>query len=357
MPELTRRFFVLVPTYRMLRGVPVVHLYGVTDRGESVLAVDDRVGPYIFVLASDLEAARAAADPVEARPEPDLTDLEGRPVARLVFEDPRDVPQVRETLAAAGVPCLEADVRFAYRYMIDHGVRGSAELSGPAERGQFTDLVFRRPEIRPARFAPELRLLSLDIETDRRARSVFSVALVGSDVDTVLLRADRPVEGAEVFGEERALLRALEERVREADPDLITGWNLVDFDLKVLDRRARELGAPIRLGRGEGAIHFQDDPGFTRQRRASVPGRQTLDAIGLVRDAGLPLEDFRLETVAREILGKGKVASGASRVEQIERSFREDPEWLVRYNREDARLVLEILEETKALRLAVERSL
>ena len=61
MPEMTRRMFVLVPTYRIIRGVPIVHLYGVTDRGESVLAVDDRVRPYIFVGADDLETARSVA--------------------------------------------------------------------------------------------------------------------------------------------------------------------------------------------------------------------------------------------------------------------------------------------------------
>lgn len=357
MPEETRLFYVLVPTYRVIRGVPVVHLYGVSDRGESVLCVDDRARPYLFVPLADLDAAGAAAGAREARPEPELRDLEGRPVGRLSFGQPREVPPARERLDAAGIVYFEADVRFAYRYMIDEGIRGTVEVRGPAEPGRWTDLVFRRPYYRPARFTPELSVLSLDIETDRRAASLFCVALSGAGLDEVIIRSPRPVEGAEAVPDERALLRRMVERIEAADPDVITGWNVVDFDLKVLDRRARELGVPLPLGRGDGAIMFQDDPGFTRSGRASVPGRQVLDGLPLVRDVGLDVEDHRLNTVAEHVLGRGKLASGPGRVEEIERAFREDPAWLARYNLEDARLVPQVLEKTRALKLALERSL
>jgi DNA polymerase-2 len=357
MPSETRLFYVLVPTYRMIRGVPVVHLYGVTDRGESVLAVDDRPRPYVFVPRGDLDAARELTNPLRAESEPDLTDLDGHPVARLSFPDPRRVPALREKLADAGIPFFEADVRYAYRYMIDHGIRGVATIEGPTETGRHTDLVFRRPTFSPGAFVPELKTLSIDIETSRHAHEVWSVALVGAGLETVLIRRDRPVEGAESVPDERTLIAATMERIQHADPDILTGWNFVDFDLTVLDRRATELGMPFRIGRGDETISFQDDASFTRSRRALVAGRQVLDGILLVRDTGRPFEDFRLNTVAAAVLGREKLASGASRVEEIERAFREDPEWLARYNLEDARLVLEILDETKALDLARERSL
>jgi DNA polymerase II len=352
-----RLFYLLVPTYRVIRGIPVVHLFGTTDRGESVLIVDDRIRPYFYVPLPDLPAARRIADPAEAAEEPDLLDLDGRPVGRIVLRDPRDVPRVREAIEAAGIPCLEADLRFAYRYMIDRGIRGTATVRGPAEKGRFTDLVFRRPEFDAGSFTPRLKLLSIDIETDRGAREVFSVALSGTDLETVLIRSDRPVKGAIALPDERSLLEAVADRIARADPDVITGWNVVDFDLTVLDRRATELGLPLWLGRGEERLSLQGDAGFTRQKRAGLPGRQVLDGIGVVRDTGIQIEDFRLQTVATDVLGRGKLAEGGNRVEKIERAFREDPEWLAKYNLEDARLVIEILEKTGGLRLALERSL
>ena len=34
------------------------------------------------------------------------------------------------------------------------------------------------------------------------------------------------------------MLRAVSDLILEMDPDLLTGWNLVDFDLKVLQKRS-----------------------------------------------------------------------------------------------------------------------
>ena len=94
-----------------------------------------------------------------------------------------------------------------------------------------------------------------------------------------------------------------------------------------------------------------------RQSRAEVPGRMVLDGIPLVRDA-LRLPDYRLDTVARAVLGRGKKidpdAPDAAR--EILRMWREDPEALVAYNLEDARLVPEILANEGLLALALERS-
>ena len=54
-------------------------------------------------------------------------------------------------------------------------------------------------------------------------------------------------EDARPFTSEEALLAGLAGRVRELDPDVLTGWNVVDFDLSVLARLAERIDA--RLGR------------------------------------------------------------------------------------------------------------
>jgi DNA polymerase-2 len=105
-------------------------------------------------------------------------------------------------------------------------------------------------------------------------------------------------------------------------------------------------------------VRFQQDRGFTRQSRAEIPGRVVLDGIPLVRDA-LRLEDYRLDTVARAILGRGKRIDreAPDAAAEISRMYRDDPKALVEYNREDARLVLQILEHEGLIDLAIERSL
>ena len=114
----------------------------------------------------------------------------------------------------------------------------------------------------------------------------------------------------------------------------------------------------LELGRVRGEIFFPQDRSFTRQGRAEVSGRMVLDGIALVRDA-IPLADYTLETAAQQILGRGKLIGSESgeRVGEIQRLYRDDPAALVAYNREDARLVLEILAVESLLGLTIERSL
>src|SRR5262249_53895532 len=63
------------------------------------------------------------------------------------------------------------------------------------------------------------------------------------------------------------------------------------------------------------------------------------------------------ETAAQTLLGRGKLIAGDDRHEEIDRLYREDPQRLVDYNLEDARLVSEILQRTGLVELAIQRSL
>lgn len=353
------RGLILQPTYRVRNGVPVVQLYGRLEEGPGFLVEDDRFRPYLFVHTRDVDAVpRQAALAIEIG---GLQDLMGDPVARVSVERPGDVPALRDRLRDAGARALEADLRFPYRYLIDHGLRAGIEIEGeplPFEGIDSGIVRFSNPKLRHADVRPELRVLSIDLETPRDASSIWSVALAGCGAEEVHLVADAPVEGGIVHADERALLTGVARRIRELDPDVVTGWNVVDFDLKVLGERlrARAVGEPI--GRVPGEMRFETDRGFTRQGRAEIPGRAVLDAIGVVRDA-IRLPDYRLETVAQALLGRGKRIDheAPDAAQEIARLYAEDREALVAYNLEDARLVLEILEKEGLLDLTLERSL
>jgi DNA polymerase-2 len=80
----------------------------------------------------------------------------------------------------------------------------------------------------------------------------------------------------------------------------------------------------------------------------------------LARTAGLALEDYRLETVAQALLGKGKrieKLAGETAVQAIERLAQSDPKALAEYCLEDARLVVEILDKEGLAELALAKSL
>ena len=346
---------ILQPSYRLRGGVPVVRLFGRLDGGGPFLIEDDRFRPYFFLRSRDLEKLkRRDGLTIEVGR---LVDLEGQKVARIGFEDPAELPRWRQRLAKVGAHPLEGDLRFPYRYLIDHGLRAGIRIEEEpvaAERGL---AYFHNPTLHPARADPALVSLSLDIETTPDAGQILSFALVGADIDEVHIVADKRVHRARRVADEKSLLQSLAERLRAIDPDILLGWNVVDFDLRVLARRAEALGVRLELGRVPGEMVFQQDPNFTRQGRVDISGRVVLDGIGLVREA-LRLPDYRLDTVANAVLGRGKLIDHevADAGAEIHRLYREDPKALAAYNREDARLVVEILEKEGLLDLAVERS-
>ncbi|MCG6921884.1 MAG: DNA polymerase II [Acidobacteria bacterium] len=351
------RGFVLQPTYRVESGRPVVHLYGRLEDGRTFLVRDGRLVPHFYVEARD--AAHARERGARRQVETDRVTLVGQPAVRVEVPTPSDTPPLRERLGRAGIATYEADVRFAMRYLIDHGVRGSVEIRGQGHARSGVGVVFDDPEIGPADWTPRLGVLSFDIETDPQVRRLLSIAIHGCGVTEVLLLTPPGTscpDGARPFPTEKELLAGFCERVREIDPDVITGWNVIEFDLAVLQRLGGPLGVPLEMGRGPGALRLRSTGSARGLREALVPGRVVLDGIPLLRGAFVRMEDWSLDAVAREILGEGKTLTGRGRGEEILRLFHEDRERLVEYNRTDARLALEILERLHLVELAVERS-
>jgi DNA polymerase-2 len=342
-----------------------VHLHAVLEGGEAALVVDDRLPPYFFVRAADRDALQRVAPGARVAETP-LHTFADEPVLRVEVDLPGDVPPLRARLAESGVECFEADVRFAYRFLIDRRIRGAFSIDGPFERRPGVGRVYRNPRLEPAGFVPRLRVLSFDIETSLDGRFLYSIAAAGHGGDRVWLV--RPGESGPLTGlpeaaggtlvpSERACIEAFLAHLRTADPDVLTGWNVGDFDVPVLQRVARRAHLRLALGRTDEDAEVRRDLGFTRDPRVILSGRQVLDGLALLRSAFVKLDDYRLDTAAQAILGKGKLIAAEHRGQEIEAAWRDDPMRLAAYNLNDARLVVEILARTGLVELTVRRSL
>ncbi|HME38149.1 MAG TPA: DNA polymerase II [Steroidobacteraceae bacterium] len=359
------RGFILQASYRIVsapggRRSPVVHIYGRLESGETFLVRDDRQRPHFYIRAAD--AARAAtlgAPP----PQPGAKhDFSGAPLCRLEVETPQDITGLRDRLQAAGVETFEADVRFALRYLIDRGIKGSCEIDGawvPGSGG--IGRIYTNPTLRPAALDIEPRVLSFDIETDGADDRLLAISLYAPGVDEVLIvdAGDRPMpERATRCADERAALDAFCARVRGVDPDVLTGWNVIDFDLTVLQRIAARLNHPFGLGREPGALRLRKAEGYFGSGQASIPGRLVLDGIDLLRGAFVRMEEYSLDAVARAVLGEGKAVAGdvRDRISEILQNYRHDLAAFALYARTDARLAFDILARLDLVRLAYARS-
>ena len=353
------RGFIIQASYRIRDRVPVVHLFGRLEGGETFLVRDHRRTPSFYVAAVDAERARELGATRQC-PTPKRT-FGGARVARIEVQTPPDAPPLRDRLHAHGIDTFEADVRFAVRLLIDHNVRGGLEIDGHAERGEGVDWVFDDPEIAPAEVEVEPGILSFDIETDPNARRLLAISLYGHGVDEVYVvdSSGREMpERAIACADEAEALAAFCRRVAEIDPDILTGWNVVDFDLRVLSRIAARLRQPLDLGREPGAVRIRPARGYFGSGQASIPGRLVLDGMDLVRGAFARFDDYSLDAVSRAVLGEGKAVEGdvRDRAGEIIHRYRTDLPGFALYARTDARLALEIVEEMRLVPLALARS-
>ncbi|HEU0202816.1 MAG TPA: DNA polymerase II [Burkholderiaceae bacterium] len=361
------RGFVLQTSHRVVSGPdgarrPVVHLYGRLEDGGTFLVRDDRQRPGFAIRAADAERARVAGAvprPVEQR------TFDGAPVRRIEVETPADVPPLRDRLHAAGIETFEADVRFAVRYLIERGIKGGCEIEGAAQRGTGITLVFDNPVVRPADVDVTPRVLAFDIETDAKGKRLLAISLYAPGIDEVLIvdGSARPMpERATRCTDERAALDGFCERIRGFDPDVLTGWNTIDFDLTVLERIAARLQHPLNLGRDPGAIRIRKAEGYFGSGQANVPGRLVLDGIDLLRGAFVRMDDYSLDAVAREVLGEGKAlqsmvdGTARGRIAEIIHNYKHDLAAFALYARTDARLAYQIIERLNLVPLAFART-
>jgi DNA polymerase-2 len=152
-------------------------------------------------------------------------------------------------------------------------------------------------------------------------------------------------DGATTFADERGMLEAFIERVRALDPDIIIGWNIIDFDFLYLIKRIEKLGIEFDIGRERSRVRLASEASFIRASRAKVLGRKVLDVMHLMRDYFYKFDDYRLETAGQKIVGEGKVALDMP----ISQLYEQDPGRLARYNLQDAVLVYRIAEKERLI--------
>jgi DNA polymerase II len=364
MPRMMRaRGFILQASYRVVAAangqrVPVVHLYGRLENGGTFLIRDDRQRPHFYVRAAD--AARAEALRAREHKLVDKHTFDGAPVCRVDVDVPSDVPPLRDKLHTAGIDTFEADVRFASRYLIERGIKGGCEIDGDSTPGA-GGAVFDNPVLRPADVAVEPRVLSFDIETDAKGGRLLAISLFAHGLDAVLIvdGSERPMpERAVRCATELDALEAFSQHVQSFDPDVLTGWNIIDFDLSVLEKIAARLGLSLNLGRDAGAMRIRKAEGYFGSGQASIPGRLVLDGIDLLRGAFIRMDDYSLDAVAREVLGEGKAVAGDvhDRIAEIIHNYKHDLPAFALYARTDARLALQIVEKLRLVELSFARS-
>ncbi|WP_223531764.1 DNA polymerase II [Pseudomonas sp. BF-R-30] len=287
-----------------------------------------------------------------------LQDFEHRPVLGLYCQQHGQLMRLETALRRAGVEVFEADVRPPERYMMERFITAPVRFSGtPDVEGLLLDAQMKPdPDYRPS-----LKLVSLDIETTAQGE-LYSIALEGCGERQVYMLGppngdDSQVDFQLEYCDSRTLLlKKLNDWFARFDPDAIIGWNVVQFDLRVLHEHARRLAVPLKLGRGGEEMQWREH-GSGNHYFASAAGRLIIDGIEALRSATWSFPSFSLENVAQTLLGEGKsIDNPYQRMDEINRMFAEDKPALAKYNLKDCELVTRIFAKTELLTFLLERA-
>ncbi|WP_248743264.1 MULTISPECIES: DNA polymerase II [unclassified Pseudomonas] len=351
--------FVLTRHWRDTPAGTEVEFWLATDAGPRRVRLPHQPSVAFIPVAQREQAERVLADEknVELRPLA-LQDFEHRPVLGLYCQQHGQLMRLETALNRHGIDVFEADVRPPERYLMERFITAPVWFSGTPD----ADGVLLDAHLKPSPdYRPQLRLVSLDIETTEQGE-LYSIALEGCGERQVYMLGapngdDSLVDYDLEYCESRTLiLKKLNDWFARHDPDAIIGWNLVQFDLRILHEHARRLGVPLKLGRGGEEMQWREH-GSRNHYFAAAAGRLIIDGIESLRSATWSFPSFSLENVAQTLLGEGKsIDNPYQRMDEINRMFAEDKPALAKYNLKDCELVTRIFAKTELLKFLLERA-
>jgi len=287
-----------------------------------------------------------------------LKTFEHQTVGGVYFDRNNSMYKAKTLLKQLHISCFEDDVRLTERYFMERFVYGSAAFSGNQVTHKSIPVELTDIQCKPSQFVPKFTVLSIDIECSEQGE-LFSIGLA-SDTDkcVLMIGESEPSEGWLVWVDnEKTLLQQFVIQVNRFDPDIIIGWNVVNFDFRLLIQRAALHRVELALGRDSQTITWRDARNEVNQGFVSMSGRVVVDGIDALKTATYHFDSFSLENVAQTLLGKGKKTENVDdRLAQIEYDFKHNKVKLARYNLQDCQLVLAIFAHTKVLDFLTLRS-
>ncbi len=350
--------FILTRQIRENAGSSQIELWVSTASGPTQLIIPEQPSVFFTLQCDELPIIQIAEQHhLDIRVKPlTMQDFSSQPVSACYTCSVKQSQQLISLLRQEHISVFEADIRLPERYLMERFIRGSIAFAGNQtvfrDHSRYTDVKCKKADYHPA-----LTRVSLDIECSEKG-ILYSVGLASqADSRVIMIGEEQKTETRiQWVKDEKALLLALIDWFQCFDPDLILGWNVIDFDFRLLCRRAEWHKLRLTIGRDRQTAYFrqgqQNQQGFI-----TIPGRVVLDGIDSLKTATYHFRSWSLESVSQELLGEGKSIHNAyDRMDEINQMFKTNKPALARYNLQDCILVNKIFEHTHLIEFLIERS-
>ncbi len=340
-----------------------IQIFGRLENGKSFAAIVPFT-PYFYIRETDLSKAKNVLHSTVIE-KTKFVNKKQESVLKISHENKTELTKIIKAVHQKDLNTFEADLSPTMRYIIDNDLYNTIDISGETETAELVDVVFKNPVIKPAHANIPLKVISLDIETNKKTEELFCIGLYSHNYEKTFIVSEKKVDNAINCKTEAEVLSKFREEIIKFDPDIITGWHVIDFDLNYLRKKSEEHNIPFNFGRTNENIRIKIENNFFRNSTANIPGRQILDGLNLIKDPFIKeapsiknkeFKSYSLESVSQEMFGEGKIIKGKERHDEIEKLYQTDKKKLVEYNIQDCKLAYKLLIQTKILDLAIERS-
>jgi DNA polymerase, archaea type len=193
----------------------------------------------------------------------------------------------------------------------------------------------------------DVSILSFDLETTGLKHDDQSMVLLISNTFRHKDKIVRKLFAYDQYRSQDALIHAWCEWVRQIDPSIICGHNIMSFDLPYLKYVADQHGTTLRLGRDESDISFNsyeskfrfDGSRDLHYNGARIYGRELVDTmfLSVKADIGRKYQSYGLKAIMKQE-GLEKADRIFYDASQIRHNFRNKVEWekIKRYCEHDA---------------------
>lgn len=168
---------------------------------------------------------------------------------------------------------------------------------------------------------------------------------------------------------EKDMLEKFQKDIIDFSPQIILGWNVIDFDFAIIKQRMQENNIEFKFSKYKGENKLRINSNFFRDSTLNIPGVLVFDGISLLKSNFITFEDYKLNTVAKNVIGDEKINLNQEEIDDddlkgvedkiktIEKLFIKDPIKLIEYNFKDSKLVSQINKKLGLIELMMKRSI
>ncbi len=369
---------------------PVMRLFGKVkgEKSNDLIALDDSFIPYLYILPSgDIDKCIDDLKELEKNGDLDFTKLEKvekkdfqvpTEFVKISFTHPQEVPKYRDVIwdLDSVKQLREHDIPFYRRYLIDNALVPMAELELEGElidSFETIDVEDDSLEILKLTKSPitantdfqQFRMMSFDLEV-RNPHGMPNpdedeIIMIGIDSNVgvrkvISTKGDEFENDPEMYfiekvDSEKEMIEAFIKTVKEANVDIIIGYNSDVFDFPYLRDRAKIWGIDLDLGVDGSNVKFIRR-GYNNA--ATFKGLLHVD-LYLVMRRYMSLDRYTLERVYFEFFGEEKIDVPGDRIYEFWDNGGRELKNLFKYSLDDVVSTLKIAQETLPLNLELTR--